>query len=63
MLRTLLADRFGLVTHRETREMPMDTLVLARKDGTLGPQLVRSTVDCDKWLADKRPQIGEGSPI
>jgi uncharacterized protein (TIGR03435 family) len=62
MLRTLLADRFGLVTHRETREMPMYALVLARKDGTLGPQLVRSSVDCDKWLAEKRPQMGEGSP-
>ena len=62
MLRILLADRFGLVTHRETREMPMYTLVLARKDGTLGPQIVRSTVDCEQWLAEKRPQMGEGSP-
>jgi uncharacterized protein (TIGR03435 family) len=62
MLRTLLADRFGLVFHRETREMPMYALVRARKDGTLGPQLVPSSVDCDTWLAEKRPQMGEGSP-
>ncbi len=62
MLRTLLANRFGLVTHHETRDMPTYTLLLARKDGALGPQLVRSTLDCDQWLNEKRPQIGEGSP-
>jgi uncharacterized protein (TIGR03435 family) len=62
MLRALLADRFGLVTHRDTREMPTYALVLARKDGGLGPQIVRSSTDCERWLAEKRPQIGEGSP-
>lgn len=61
MLRTLLADRFGLVTHRDTREMPTYALVLARQDGALGPQIVRSTTDCEQWLQEKRPQIGEGS--
>ena len=62
MLQTLLADRFGLVTHRETRELPMYALVMAHKDGALGPQLVRSTVDCQQWIAEKRPTIGAGSP-
>lgn len=61
MLRTLLADRFGLKTHRETREMPIYSLVVARKEGVLGPQLVRSTIDCEQWMAEKRPQIGAGS--
>jgi uncharacterized protein (TIGR03435 family) len=28
--------------------------VLARKDGRLGPRLVRSNVDCAAWLAEKR---------
>jgi len=46
MLRSLLEDRFKLVAHRETREMPVFELVLARKDGKLGPGLHRSTVDC-----------------
>jgi uncharacterized protein (TIGR03435 family) len=61
MLQTLLADRFGLRTHREMREMPIYALVMARKDGALGPQLVRSTIDCAKWMAEKRPQLGAGS--
>jgi len=62
MLRTLLADRFGLVSHTEKRELPLYTLVLARKDGALGPQLVRSSIDCEEWLAEKRPTIGAGGP-
>ena len=62
MLRTLLADRFKLVTHRETRELPMYALVLARRDGRLGPQLTRSDVDCAQWFAEKRPQVNAGTP-
>jgi bla regulator protein blaR1 len=46
MLRGLLEDRFRVVVHSETREMPVYALVLARPDGRLGPQLRRSQVDC-----------------
>jgi uncharacterized protein (TIGR03435 family) len=42
-LRTLLADRFRLVTHYETREVPIYALVVARRDGRLGPSLRPST--------------------
>jgi uncharacterized protein (TIGR03435 family) len=42
----LLADRFKLTTHMEKREMPVLWLVLANKDGRLGPKLHRSTADC-----------------
>ena len=62
MLQTLLADRFGLKSHREMRELPIYSLVMARKDGGLGPQLVRSAIDCDQWIAEKRPRLGAGSP-
>jgi uncharacterized protein (TIGR03435 family) len=62
MLQALLMDRFGLVVGRETRDLPLYELVRARKDGALGPQLERSDVDCDKWLAEGRPQIGAGGP-
>jgi uncharacterized protein (TIGR03435 family) len=40
MLQALLADRFQLAMHRETRELPIYALVLAKKDGKLGPGLV-----------------------
>lgn len=42
MLKNLLADRFRLVLHRETRETPVYALVLARKDGKLGSGMIES---------------------
>jgi uncharacterized protein (TIGR03435 family) len=47
MLRSLLGDRFKLQVHKETRDMPVYAIVLARKDGSLGAKLRRSSVDCD----------------
>jgi uncharacterized protein (TIGR03435 family) len=46
MVKALLADRFKLVTHTETRELPMFALVLARSDGRLGPSLSLTKNDC-----------------
>jgi uncharacterized protein (TIGR03435 family) len=70
MLRNVLADRFQLVTHRETREMPAYAVVVARSDGTLGPGIRRSTVDCEaeaaRALAARRaggPPIAGAKPI
>jgi uncharacterized protein (TIGR03435 family) len=62
MMQTLLADRFKLVTHRETREMLIYTLVLARPDGRLGPQITSSTTDCDAIAAAARAQGGTAPP-
>jgi len=46
MLRTMLAERFKVKVHDETREMPIYTLVKARNDGRLGEHLKPSTTDC-----------------
>lgn len=46
MLRSLLRDRFRLRVHSETRDMPAYGLVVARRDGTLGPELRESTTEC-----------------
>ena len=45
-LKAMLADRFKLVTHVETRELSIYQLVLARRDGKLGDKLTHSTTDC-----------------
>jgi len=46
MLRTLLTERFKLVTHRETRELPVSALVIARADGKVAPGLEPASADC-----------------
>jgi len=47
MLRSLLGDRFRLGVHTEARDLPIFALVLANRDGRLGPQLKASALDCD----------------
>jgi uncharacterized protein (TIGR03435 family) len=64
MLRTLLADRFKLKTHTETRELPVYDLVLARGDGRLGPDLRPSKSDCanrsDEVAAQQSAAVAKG---
>jgi uncharacterized protein (TIGR03435 family) len=64
MLQKLLADRFGLKVHAEQRDIPAYDLVVARKDGRLGPQLLKSNVDCVAWKKEKhnRSQVDAGGP-
>lgn len=54
ILRTLLADRFKLAMHKETRELPVYALVIARADGKLGPRLHQSSTDCQALMATRR---------
>jgi uncharacterized protein (TIGR03435 family) len=53
MLRALLADRFRLVVHTETRETPTYKLVVAGRDGKLGSGLRKADVDCETAPADR----------
>jgi uncharacterized protein (TIGR03435 family) len=55
MLRALLVDRFMLVVHNETRELPVYALVAARSDGKFGPQL-RTPSDCVNSHQPASPQ-------
>jgi bla regulator protein blaR1 len=56
-LQSLLAERFNLVTHTESRELPMYALTLAKREGTLGPALTPSKNDCPR---EPRPGEPEG---
>ena len=44
-LRALLAERFQLALHRETKDMPVYALTMARDDRQLGPQLQIASVN------------------
>jgi uncharacterized protein (TIGR03435 family) len=52
MLRTLLADRFHLIAHTETRNEPIYALVVASPNGTLGPNIHPASVDCATLRAE-----------
>ena len=58
MMRNLLADRFKLTAHRETKEFPIYALVPARADGKLGPQLRPASTDCAALMAATRARGG-----
>jgi uncharacterized protein (TIGR03435 family) len=53
-MRTLLADRFKFVVHRETRELDIYALVMARPDGKIGPALRQSGDDCARAMEAAR---------
>jgi uncharacterized protein (TIGR03435 family) len=67
MLANLLKDRFQLATHLETREQPIYHLVLARADGRLGPELKRTSAECqaiitERIAAAQAAAAGRGGP-
>ena len=63
MIHSLLQERFKLVAHRETRELPIYELVVARADGRLGPGLHKSDVDCVALTAARQAGAMVGSRI
>jgi uncharacterized protein (TIGR03435 family) len=60
-LQSLLADRFGLVAHREQRELSVYALVTTRHDGRLGPALAPNgcTLDLAAPPAPGQRRCGE----
>jgi len=58
-MRTLLTERFKLVTHKETRELDVYALLPVRPDGKLGTAIKPSTTDCAALMAGRR---GGGPP-
>jgi uncharacterized protein (TIGR03435 family) len=60
MLRELLADRFKLVMHHESRELPIYALVAARSDKKLGPQIHPTTSDCAPLAAQSTLKEKDG---
>jgi len=51
MLRALLAERFQLRTHSEKRDQPVYAMVVAQRDGRLGPGLRKAQTDCNPAAA------------
>jgi uncharacterized protein (TIGR03435 family) len=66
MLQGLLEDRFQLTVRHETKELPIYALVLARKDGKLGPDLTEAKEGgCtapDPTRPPSRPEPGQAPP-
>jgi uncharacterized protein (TIGR03435 family) len=54
MLKSLLADRFGLRVHVETRRASVHTLTVSRTDGKLGPGLKRTSTECEATLEERK---------
>jgi uncharacterized protein (TIGR03435 family) len=60
MLRTLLAERFKLTVHTETRDLPIYVLMMARSDGRPGPQLRRTEAECAREAVSLDDWAGVG---
>jgi uncharacterized protein (TIGR03435 family) len=62
MVQSLLADRFKLVAHTETRELPIYALVFAREDRSFGPKMRASSTDCQKEMTAAIARNGPPGP-
>jgi uncharacterized protein (TIGR03435 family) len=61
MAQAMLANRFKLQVHTETRELPIYLLTTLRRDGKLGPRMIPSDFDCEALSRDlaagKHPEL------
>jgi uncharacterized protein (TIGR03435 family) len=65
MLKSLLADRFKLKVHTETKEMTVSSLVIASEGGKLGPKLKPTSSDCSNAQAENEKlaeAVAKGGP-
>ena len=53
VMRQILEERFALKTHKETRELPIYALMVARSDGRLGPNLKPSSPECATLMTQR----------
>ena len=47
MMRNLLIERFKIVLHQETRQIPVFELKLRNDSGSLGPHLIPAKINCE----------------
>jgi uncharacterized protein (TIGR03435 family) len=59
MMQRLLSERFAFAAHWEKKPQTVYALILAKPNGTLGPNLRRSQADCASLFATRR----QGSPL
>jgi uncharacterized protein (TIGR03435 family) len=69
MMQRLLAERFGLSVHTESRELPVYALTVARSDGRLGPRITPADRDCLALMTQapggvpvQAPRLPDGRP-
>jgi len=62
MMRALLIDRFKLITHMESKQLPIYEMVLAKVDKSLGPQIYPTNTDCAALIASFNRGRGPQSP-
>ena len=62
MMRAMLAQRFKLSARVEKREQAAYDLVLARKDGALGPGLQKIDTDCPRVIAERTAAAAANPP-
>jgi uncharacterized protein (TIGR03435 family) len=62
VFRQILEDRFALKVHKETRDLPVYALMLARSDGRLGPNVKLSSEECSTRMAARGRGPAPGGP-